>query len=135
VGLETQRGAKVNFKPHLLAKVLSGEKTQTRRIAKANETWADESCTAVVQSHNNRTRTKWSVDHTYAVAPGRSKHGQGFIELIALYLERAADISEADARAEGFETVADFLATWDTINGKGKRESAVWVLEFSVKHD
>ena len=46
-----------------------------------------------------------------------------------------SQISEADARAEGLETVADFLATWDTINSKGKRESAVWVLKFSVKHD
>jgi len=27
----------MNFKPHLPAKVLSGEKTQTRRIVKTNE--------------------------------------------------------------------------------------------------
>src|SRR5579885_2397708 len=131
----------MNFKPELLAKVLSGEKTQTRRIARDNDyTWMcgmvkrygrrevpsySEICHA-----NNRPRFVRGKD--YAACPGRGKPQQGRIRILTLWREMASEISEDDARAEGFASRDEFLAKWDEINGKGKRDAYVWVIEFEL---
>ncbi len=39
-------------------------------------------------------------------------------EIIRLWVERLLDISEADARAEGFNSVEEFLFYWDKLNKK-----------------
>lgn len=122
----------MNFKPELLTKVLNEEKTQTRRIKKPGETCelqAHRSDTCVLTGNN---RLKWAVGREYAVAPGRGKHGQGRIKIRFIGEARACDISEGDARAEGFNSRAEFLEAWDAINGKGHREDPVWVIVFQL---
>lgn len=56
------------------------------------------------------------------------------IDLIitAVRVERLADITDADARAEGVEGGAAFLSLWESIHGEGSFEKNpwVWVYEF-----
>jgi hypothetical protein len=67
------------FGPQLLPLVLDGSKTQTRRSS-----------------------DRYSVGHTYAVQPGRGKRAVAQIKVLSTRPERLLDISEQDARAEGF---------------------------------
>lgn len=122
----------MNFTPDMLALVLSGKKTQTRRPAdrtrlyskrilanngqKAVVTrkWLGMSCSdtldgPVVYDEYTDWRVKWMVGRTYAVAPGRGKHGVGRIRLLDIRLEPADVITEEDARAEGFDSREAFF--------------------------
>jgi hypothetical protein len=135
--VDEQGGGVMLFKPELLAKVLSGEKTQTRRMVKPGDVALNGFRNPMtpgywigVVTHNGRT--KWQVFNTYAVCPGRGKVQQGRIFVRSIRQECAADITEADARAEGFANRDEFLAAWDAINGKGNRDASVWVLTFEV---
>lgn len=135
------------FKPELIALIEEGKKTQTRRLCKPSETggvkypnddrlhWGFapqiplDSTMGMVKDRNGRR--KWAVGQTLAIAPGRGKHGVGFIKLISIGIAHGvSDISDADALAEGFNSRDEFLAKWDEINGTGKRDLPVWILSF-----
>lgn len=145
-----------------ISEILTGTKTQTRRVCKPGETLAD----WAVFSDGNIVggRVKWAVGHTYAVVPKRGLPavwwsekdggavwrtaaydlrtiGPGFrplrIRITAIRHECLQDISEADAQAEGVGSVAEYRALWDSINGKTKgarwsENPTVWVLTFEM---
>jgi hypothetical protein len=115
------------FKPELLAKVLSGEKVETRRIAKESEVF-DGHRVVSFRDVSKKPVTKWRVGSAYAACPGRGKVQQGRFCITRIRLERLDAISEADARAEGFANRDEFLTAWDSINGPDKRDVSVWVL-------
>lgn len=121
------------FKPDLLERVLSGTKTQTRRLKKPGERGVvrppHRFDTCVVDGHN---RLKWKERNIYAACPGRGKVQQGRIRIKEIREECLSSISEADARAEGFASREDFFQAWDQINGKGNRDVDVWVLKFEL---
>ncbi len=113
--------------------LLSGRKTQTRRIAKAGETAipADDRIIAV-QTHG---RDKYRVGKTYAVQPSRTAASVARIRLIGLKRERAGDISLEDAQAEGYASREEFFATWQQIHGANALDLAVWALTFELARD
>lgn len=142
----------LTFKPELAALVMAGQKTQTRRLVKPNESlgaaWTDSDVRengitrrlAVVKYKiipgrteiPSRTCIKWQVGRTYAVQPGRGKKGIGFIRITDIRREDVRQISHEDALAEGFESRPHFLQTWCELNG-GKlflwqHEDGYWVL-------
>ncbi len=110
--------------------LLSGRKTQTRRVAKAGETaiQADGQIIAV-QTHG---RDKYRVGKTYAVQPSRNAASVARIRLVGIRQQRAGDISLEDAQAEGYASREEFFAQWQAIHGADKLNLTVWVLTFEL---
>lgn len=108
----------MNFKPELLAKVLAGEKTQTRRPPKVGDDfeyfliddYTPDPRGIRKVTHNGRS--KWEVGKDYAAAPGRGKHQRGRIMITRIRTEDVRYISHDDVLAEGFTTHADFFKVW-----------------------
>lgn len=57
---------------------------------------------------------------------------QGRVCLTAIRLEPVAAISDADARAEGYESRDDFLAVWKALYGERALAEQCWALSFHV---
>lgn len=140
-----------------IPQILRGQKTQTRRVVK----WANEMavlwdgpdneyappdyCDEVVMvqwgkdGYRKADRSKWAIGRTYAIVPKRGSPAISFyrIRLLGIRRERLQSISEADAKAEGVESVEAYKTLWESINGKtvGARwadNPLVWVLRFEL---
>lgn len=98
---------------HTYELVLSGRKTQTRRVQ----------------------RPRMAVGHSYAVQPGRGKKSLGRIFVLDIREERLGDISAGDARAEGYRSREEFFESWRTIHGSVDLDAPVWVIEFRLEHE
>ena len=138
---------------HTWKYVVSGQKTQTRRLAQKGD------IASVDESDPNRPinkvirtadagvpKTLYEVGKTYSVQPGVAKKTVGNIRLTAIRRERLQDLSEADALKEFPVTSAEanvtdaqsalktFKETWNTMySSSGARwedNPEVWVLEF-----
>ena len=115
---------------HTLDKVLSGEKTQTRRIVKPGETFepADPICGYPAgvycwkRNFAQTARPVYIAGKTYAVQPGRNEfahwyyNGGEWVELricvTDIRREDVREISDEDVQAEGYESHAAFWLTW-----------------------
>lgn len=112
----------MNFRPELAAKVMAGEKTQTRRLV----------------SHNPRSpwwhvECGYKVGRDYAVCPGRGKHAIGRIRITeTMQLRLGGTLSLADAQAEGFASRDEFRLAWIDINGGYDSHAMVWIVKFEV---
>ena len=111
--------------------VLRGEKNQTRRrICEGDAAVVDDYDYITAVTHNGRM--KYAVGSSYAVQPGRNEAAVGRIQLTQIDREPVATITEADAIAEGYATVDDFLAIWEAMYGLGALDEVVWVLTFRL---
>lgn len=146
-------------------KVLSGEKTQTRRLVKDDEFMARRYTTYIDTSLpvayletvlNANNRTVYQVSKTYAVTPARTHpaliycpdhpcygidiiqpgdshyqlakegkwdyRGQGYIQarirITDIRRQDVRDISQEDARAEGFDNRQAFMFVWLAMHDK-----------------
>lgn len=127
------------FSPDMLEKVLNGTKTQTRRPVKQGQhpefTWIDllTSDAVIGGVLFDNLRTKWRVGSTYAVCPGRGQKSVGRIRILAISRERPCNISEDDARAEGFDTRESF---WDKLRSlygdKVDLNKPYWAITFEL---
>lgn len=108
---------------HTWSKVLNGEKTQTRRIRKPGDEFFPEDLgmpSAVMHKGFSAYRLMWEVGRTYAVQTGRTQPGVARIRITSIRCEDVREISEADVKAEGFETASDFFITWCKMHDKGQ---------------
>lgn len=116
---------------HTWEKVLSGEKTQTRRIVKPHDyinRWhlnGDDDCTINEILTPRKKPTKYETSRnvyllgkTYAVQPGRGQKAIAHIEITDIRHEDVRCISDEDARAEGFDSPLDFLAKWTQMHDR-----------------
>jgi len=84
------------FSPQLAAKVLSGEKTVTRRRL----------------VHRDGRPSRYKVSGVYAVQPGRGKPHVGHIQVWNILIEPLNAITNDDIRLEGFAKWVDFMDYW-----------------------
>ena len=95
------------FKRPLLIKVLSGEKTQTRR----------------------RRRPNVKVGGEYRLRKGYSWL-QTRITVTGLDRQRLGDVTPDDVRREGFNSLDEFREAWTGIYGGWDPDQVVWVVDF-----
>ena len=101
-------------------------KTQTRRPQLPGDIFdADR----VVRANGH---ARWILDgRPYTVQSGRGKPGCGAIVICRIVsCPVVGDISDADARAEGFATPADFRAVIANLYGAGALAKPFWALTF-----
>lgn len=137
------------FGNNIWQQVLAGTKTQCRRMhyqwlvpIGRNGLGDEEGITEVIHYHEESDqygpiKTAWKIGKTEAVLPARYQKAVGRVLVTGLRLERLWDITDADARAEGFEDRAAFEAMWKRINPEHGRfldewsnNPYVWVITF-----
>lgn len=101
------------FKPYLVTEILAGRKTATRRDWKRPH--AKVGGTYPVQARMYQPRSECPI-----------------IECTTFYRQALKDMTEADARAEGVEDLAEFKRIWTEINGEWIPEKVVYVIEFRL---
>lgn len=97
---------------------MSGRKTQTCRLQYAGDRMLLMTDGAVlVQEASGRTR--WEVGKLYAIQPERRHFAQGYFR--CTYLRDVPNpllVDEAFARAEGFDSLGEFLDVWRKLHAK-----------------
>lgn len=112
---------------HTWEKVLSGEKTQTRRLVRPGqrlqEVFYDWQQMYVYADETNK-RCVYGTYHdvlypkTYAVQPGRGQKAVARIRILSIKREDVRVISDEDVEAEGFKSISDFCITWVKMHDK-----------------
>lgn len=100
------------FSLGLHEKVLSRGKTQTRRLK----------------------RGIYQAGGIYAIQSTRGGGTLGYIHILRIWPQRIIDVSEHEARAEGFDTIAEWFAVMCKVNRKRSMRllDSVWAFEFEL---
>jgi len=118
------------FSALMVRAILEGRKTQTRRILKfkelkhynkyhrcdtlwVRETFGKYSGRWVYRAIDNVYDIKWKPSIFMPRAASRIS-----LKITDVKTEQLQEITEADARAEGFKSIADFKNLWDKLNEK-----------------
>ena len=120
-------------------KVLSGEKTQTRRptreddqVERGHITRCDELVVRILRVKRNG-RILWEIGRTYAVQPSRTAKSVGRIELNKIRVDYLFAIRNHEAIAEGFSGRDEFSRVWKELYpDPGSFLWRVYVLEFEL---
>lgn len=98
------------FKPEHVDLILSGEKTQTRRLGKK----------------------RWNVGAVHQCKTGLFDDLFARVKILDVYEERLGDMGYVDIAAEGYAG-KDYKAAWERINKKPWDDDlVVWVVAFEV---
>lgn len=60
----------------------------------------------------------------------RTRNTYGLIEIGTVYPQRFGDISESDAKAEGFNSIDEYKEYFQAINGRHEADDLIWVVCF-----
>jgi hypothetical protein len=140
--------------------LLSGRKTQTRRLVKEHDFQRKDDGSVCNEFREGNFeivnkeliplfKRKWSIGKDYAVQLGRGRKGLSFrVKIVGIRKEKLLDICERDLRLEGYDNVNTFLKEFYVINqGSIKKENMpagkgfyqyydwnpfVWVLDLEV---
>ena len=111
--------------------LLSGRKTQTCRIAKANEHAVRYPAGQIVTVKSSG-RDKYRVGKTYAVQPSRNESAVARIRLLEIGSKKVSEVTLEEAQAEGYATREEFFDVWRSIHGEKQMDADVWVLKFEL---
>lgn len=114
--------------------LLSGRKTQTCRLTKAGEVTERDANGAIV-AVTAKGRDKYRVGKTYAVQPARTQPAVARIRLTGIERKNVQEITEAEAKAEGYANRDEFFDVWRTVHGEKKLNADVWALRFELERD
>lgn len=119
----------MQFRPELAQKILTGEKTQTRRIVKPGE-WLVELDGGGKIVFREPTTPKWITGQSYAIQPG-TKATIGRFKLLDIRREQVQDITLEDAVAEGIRgrNLHDVFAA----NGQFLRRQYEWRWDYECE--
>lgn len=114
-------------------------KTMTQRVDDGEYTIERGAGDEIIRVFKNG-RLKWQVGKTYAAVPKRAMKRFGNYRILRIQYRPLHEMIEADAVQEGVDTLADYRALWESINGKykGKRwddNPAVFTIEFEYLGD
>jgi len=98
------------FKRRFIPQILAGEKTQTRRPSKPGV----------------------REGGTYTLRAGYTPTSHR-ITVTRVYTQRLGDVSQEDARMEGFGCVGEFMEAWESIYRSWSPDQAVYVVEFRLE--
>lgn len=97
------------FKHEHVKPILNGTKTQTRRTGKK----------------------RWKIGAIRQAKTGYKKESEfAKLKILAIREEPLGDITEADALAEGYNTIAEYKEVFERIYGFWDSALPVWVLDF-----
>lgn len=116
---------------HTLAPVLSGQKTKTSRRIAAGDA-AEVGSDGKIEAVTTNGRDKYRVGKSYAVQPARGKPAVARIRLLAIERKPVSAATEADVKAEGFDSREAFFETWRSIHGADTLDTDVWMLTFEL---
>lgn len=106
------------FSKSHLEQVLTGEKTQTRRL------WDDP-----------RVKPGKSYRAVRSDVPGsmftKREDAPAYVLIHDVWSEKLGELTEKDAQKEGNYTREEFVAEWERIHGEWTPELAVYVVEFT----
>ncbi|MEM3566915.1 MAG: ASCH domain-containing protein [Candidatus Bathyarchaeia archaeon] len=97
------------FKRPLLFLILEGRKTQTRRL-----------------------KPLWKEGCIYPIMDDYSEGPKGYVRIIRCWQQRLGDITPEEAKAEGFNSLEEFKATWIRLYGFWQPEIFVYAIEFQL---
>jgi len=97
------------FKRPLLFLILEGRKTQTRRL---------KGC--------------WEEGRIYAILDDYSEGPKAYIKITRKWKQRLIDMTEEDAKKEGFSSLAEFKAAWIKLYGAWQPETEIFAYEFQL---
>lgn len=98
------------FKPVLLKAIFDGRKTMTRRPGV----------------------TRYEVGKRYAIQPGMARPMVGRIEIVSIRTEFLGNITEDEARREGFDSRSAFVDYWTDLYGGFGGDGVVTRIEFQL---
>jgi len=102
------------FKKHHIELILSGRKTQTRRLPGKS--------------------ANYHVGRVYSIRDRWFGKAEGHILITRKFRQRLGDISLEDVRKEGYSSLQEFRGAWEGVHGQGSWDpnSVVAVYEFKV---
>jgi hypothetical protein len=102
------------FKRNLLMKIVSGEKTATRR-----------------PTERKRGRRVYEVGEKVGIRNGYDKP-KAYIIITRRYRQKIGDTTDEDAKKEGFKDLEEFKRIWRRFYGNWTPNRIVWVYEFKL---
>ncbi len=96
------------FKSEHVEPILSGRKTQTRRMGKR----------------------RWRIGAIHECRTALFGEPFAKVRILGVRQEQLGDISDADVRREGYDSVADYIQVFKRIYGRWNPEKLVWVVSF-----
>jgi hypothetical protein len=98
------------FKRKHIAKILTGQKTQTRRTHKHT----------------------WQIGKVYGIRDTWYNKPQAHIKIIRKFKQKLGDISPEDIKKEGYKSLEEFRKAWEEINGGWDPNQTVTAYEFKL---